>query len=158
MPESLLNFVWQGIQSKFYLIGLLYTLNSRISFEVKSVTVFNPDQDVRLGGIKVNVETQTFEERAEPLRSIQRVGGNEIVPVDTEGGVFEGYAFEGASSTSLGQPDAQGGVRERKNVSFADVYDESERRPSGGSPTSPGGATDSTLVDEVVYTQHDWDD
>ncbi|BEI88786.1 uncharacterized protein CcaverHIS019_0201480 [Cutaneotrichosporon cavernicola] len=73
-PQSLLNFVWQGIQSKFYLIGLLYTLNSRVSFVRHGV--FKP-RDV---GITVVVQTETF--ASDGVRSVLAPAENEVIPLE----------------------------------------------------------------------------
>ncbi|BEJ11688.1 hypothetical protein CspHIS471_0201480 [Cutaneotrichosporon sp. HIS471] len=73
-PQSLLNFVWQGIQSKFYLIGLLYTLNSRVSFVRHGV--FKP-RDV---GITVVVQTETF--ASDGVRSVIAPAENEVIPLE----------------------------------------------------------------------------
>lgn len=149
MPDSLLNFVWQGIQSKFYLIGLLYTLNARISFEIRTISVFRPDTSRPVGGITVDVETETFEERG-PMRSIRRPDDAEVVSIEPAQPLD--MRFGGSSSSVCSYPP---GVGPRKSVAFApDVGGEGE----GQGPTSPGGATDATLVDEVVYKQRDWVD
>jgi hypothetical protein len=142
-PRSLLNFVWQGIQSKFYLIGLLYTLNSRVSFEVRHISVFKPTSR-DLGGITVDVQTETYEEQGDgPVRSIgEGPAENETIPLDRMDSVpYERYG----SSTSIARRRPATPERKRSGRSGADH-------------TSPGGKTDDTLVGEYVYKQRDWED
>lgn len=169
MPDSLLNFVWHGIQSKFYLIGLLYSLNARVSFQIRSIAVFKSDDmpsmlhrshghhtaDLsRLGGITVDVETETFEERlGSPTRSTtKRPSDGEAIPM-------EAWRWEAsaASVEEVGQPRMRGGAP-RKTVNFVDRaarVETAQETAAGGSagercgaPKSPGAATDETLVEE----------
>ncbi|CAK9782952.1 unnamed protein product [Cutaneotrichosporon oleaginosum] len=139
-PQSLLNFVWQGIQSKFYLIGLLYTLNSRVSFEVRNISVFKPTMASRdLGGITVEVETETFEDRGESgLRSVPAPAENETIPLER----LESVPYQRYGSSSS--------IPRRQDPGAQEV--------SAAAPTTPGGENpDVTLVGEYVYKQHDWD-
>lgn len=143
-PHSLLNFVWQGIQSKFYLIGLLYTLNSRVSFEVRHISVFKPaSRD--LGGITVDVQTETFEERG-GVRSVGDGGPaeNEMIPLDRIGSVPYGRY---GSNTRVARCHA--------------TTPEGQAQGKDEDQTSPGGATDETeqtLVGEYVYKQREWEE
>ncbi|KAL1406032.1 hypothetical protein Q8F55_007715 [Vanrija albida] len=70
-PDPALATMMQVIQSKFYCIGLMYSLNKRIKFTPQTmetatgqVFMLNPNG---LATIKVDVETETYETRVEYL-------------------------------------------------------------------------------------------
>lgn len=167
MPTSLLNVVWQGIQSKFYVIGLLYTLNSRVQFEVRAISVFKPDQTLPpdLGGITVDVETETFEDVTARAMAGKR---GDSIPLAALGAAGSGSAggSKVASRTSLHSaktqsiehpPDGKkgsGGSGEMRKVSAADGdvsgVGEGGGREESEAPTSPSAATDNTLVGEPI--------
>ncbi|KAL7421248.1 hypothetical protein Q5752_004133 [Cryptotrichosporon argae] len=81
-PSSLFGATLQGIQSKFYGIGLMYALNSRINFSV----VNNVTMDHTAGAfalshkpvatIQVDVETETYITHAQANESYPVVGIN----------------------------------------------------------------------------------
>lgn len=69
-PKSDIHFIWQGVQSKLYVIGLLFSLNSREEFGVRNLTVTGSvsgsksliqNVELDLGAITIDVETERFE-------------------------------------------------------------------------------------------------
>ncbi|WVQ90000.1 hypothetical protein IAS59_003776 [Cryptococcus gattii] len=54
-PASLLGSTLQGIQSKLYTVGLMYSLNSRVSFKSANKNGFNPGQIFAMTGRRDNV-------------------------------------------------------------------------------------------------------
>ncbi|GMK56247.1 hypothetical protein CspeluHIS016_0300870 [Cutaneotrichosporon spelunceum] len=127
-PQSLLNFVWQGIQSKFYLIGLLYTLNSRVSFVRGGVC--RP----REVGITVVVETETFESGGVRSGHAPAPAENEMIPLER---------IESKSHGRYGSAATVGPMTEEKAEDTPGAVNENE--------------TGETLVEEYVFKQHDWE-